>query len=83
MRVEREPRCRQLGPKVAGTSAGYNMRRNDVDPKKLDRVTRGVEKAVKQQQARAIVRERLERNARASKQHLLAPRLDILSDGHR
>jgi hypothetical protein len=54
-----------------------------VDPKKLDRVTRGVEKAVKQQQARAIVKQRLEMKERASKQHILAPRLDILSDGHR
>jgi hypothetical protein len=59
------------------------MRRNDVDPKKLDRVTRGVEKAVKQQQARAIAKQRLETNERATKQYIVAPRLDILSDGHR
>jgi hypothetical protein len=54
-----------------------------VDPKKLDRVTRGVEKAVKQQQARAIAKQRLETNERATKQYIVAPRLDILSDGHR
>ena len=42
-----------------------------MDPKKLDRVTRGVEKVVKQQQA-AVVKQRLEGNERESKQYIVA-----------
>ncbi len=54
-----------------------------MDQKKLDRVVKGVVKAQQQEARRAVVKERLENNARDERrQYIVAPRFDVLENGH-
>ncbi len=54
-----------------------------MDQKKIERIVKGITKSQQQEARRAIVKARLENNARDERRTIVvAPRLDVLEGGH-
>ena len=54
-----------------------------MDPRKIERIVKGVTKAQQQEARRAVVKTRLENNSRDGRRAIVvAPRLDVLEGVH-
>jgi metallophosphoesterase superfamily enzyme len=74
-----------LGASAAGYKRNNSLHEEDrMDPKKIERVLTGIHKSRQQEARRAVVKERLEDNARDERrQFIVMPAMHILDQGKR